>query len=229
LNKQLKFFWVLLIKDLQLDLRSLGGFVAAFLLVVIFSVFFAISLQRSFIPPITILKILPTILWGIVIIVCTATFERSYDAEIQNEAWIGVKQSRLPLYLVYLSKLTVGVIKLFMTWLLALTIIASMLNLVVEPLLTPFFLGVVLLGSIGLSSLSSLLVAVTSLSKLKGVIFAILFIPLAMPLVFSLLELTSESLVVSESVVSSWLGLLIICDLVYLLVGINLYEFLYET
>jgi ABC-type transport system involved in cytochrome c biogenesis permease component len=229
LPRSIKIISTLICKDIKLDLRSINGAVTTLLLVLILSVFFSLGLQRSFLGPTQILKIIPITVWGIIIVVCAATFERSYDSEIQNEAWIGVKQTNISLNFVYLSKFIVGVIKLILTWFVATIIITQMLNCYAQQFFTPFFLGVVFLGSVGLSSLITLLIGATSANKIKGVLFSVLFIPLAMPLIISLQELTALSLVGIDMGAYTWLAFLILCDLVYLLVGINLYEFLFEA
>ena len=94
-------------------------------------------------------------------------------------------------------------------------------------ILTPTFMGIALLTLMGLSALGVLLALITMDSGAKQILYPMLYFPLTTPVLLAAVESGRNHLIDNEHLVDllqSWLGLLIIFDIIYFTLGILLFS-----
>jgi heme exporter protein B len=86
--------------------------------------------------------------------------------------------------------------------------------------------AVAFLVVVAYAALSSLLAGIAVQARLKGLLLPLILLPLIFPLFFAALELSSALLIGGSFAWSSfWFKLLLLLDLLYLLLGLNLFEY----
>lgn len=221
----MRMLYALLKKDLTLELRTRETLSAMVVLSVLLAVVLAIGINEAFLPPATVEAIFPAAVWVLFIISASVCVERSYDYEMREEPLQGVLLTGVSPALCYLAKLAV-------TWLLVLVglwcgvlTLAVLLNVSLAPLGAELIL-ISLLVSFGYCALATLCSGMTAGSRLKTILLPLVVIPPLFPLFFAAIELSV--LVWQEGSApadSFWWTLLVGLDLLYLVLGASLFEF----
>jgi heme exporter protein B len=191
-------------KDLQLELRSRYAFntvitfVAAATMVVLFSLDTRLLTADLY----------SGLLWIIILFAALASLSRSFVMETDGQTFdlLRLNSPGLP---VYTGKLLFNFCFTFTVSVLT-TLLFTILtgSLGAEPL--PF-LSLLFLGSLGFSSVSTLIASLVSRATRKGAIFSVLCLPLLLPLIVLLSDATRELLTGS--------GFLLIAEQLSALVG----------
>lgn len=133
-----------------------------------------------------------------------------------------LKTYPIPSYALYISKLILALVMsvaiLIPTFILA--------HVFLNIAFLPEVAGIALLALVGLSALGVLISILTLSARGKQVLFPILYFPLTIPVLLCALEV-SQALYRGEpltAMLSSWLGLLLILDGVFLTLGLILFD-----
>ena len=221
----MKKLLALISKDFRLEFRTREVLVPFLSLFTILAVSTALGLQTVFIDQQTVNRLFPVLFFLIFIFSSTVASGRNFENEISLRALDGLLVTGTDPALIFISKFfslaTVnffgGLVFFFLLSLLIGTSVSGILGLATL---------IILVTSIGLSALATLLCGVSAESRIGPSLLPLLLIPLALPLIAGGIELMSDLMAKhSLALDSSWLLLLYLIDLVYLLLGINLYQF----
>jgi heme exporter protein B len=128
---------------------------------------------------------------------------------------------------VFLGKFLFNLVLLLILEVLVVPLFAILLNLTVLNLW--LFLAVLLLGSLGLASSTTIIAAIISRARVKGALFAVLSFPILLPLLITAIDGTYLSLS-GESLSSGWndLRLLISYAVVMFVASLLLFDFVWS-
>lgn len=87
--------------------------------------------------------------------------------------------------------------------------------------------GVLLLGSVAISSVGTILSAITANTKTRELLLPILLFPLMIPVIIAAVEITAFILE-PKGTVAQWLRLLVVYDIIFLLVPYILFDYVVE-
>jgi heme exporter protein B len=215
--------FTLLRKELTIELRTGQFATLIFCLSVLISVLAGIGITSTYLDPLATRKVFPLVLWLVFIFSATIAMSRSFDYELLDRAIDGLLLLGVSPWKMFLAKFVVTVALSVASLLISFYILGSFCTLSITPLLSQLMIPGVLAG-IGYSALATLLAGVASSSQLRGLLLPLILIPLLFPLFFGAIELTADALSGGISLDSTWLSLLIGLDVVYLALGLNLYE-----
>ncbi|RMG41044.1 MAG: hypothetical protein D6719_09405 [Candidatus Dadabacteria bacterium] len=221
----MKVLFALLKKDLLSELRSRETLVVLFSLSLLLSVILSLGIQSAYLRAGQVEALLPAALWVVFLMAATVSVSRSYDYEQANCALQGLLLAGTSPWKIYISKVVITSIIMLAGQCITLASLGILLNIsLFSDLITLIIISFLVI--IGYAALSSLLAAMTMTARLRDLLLPLILLPLLFPLFFSALELTAD-IVVDQNFDpgSVWLSLLIGLDLLYILFGINLYEF----
>ncbi len=172
-------------KDLQLELRSRYAFntVVTFVAAATMVMFF--SLDTTLLSP----DLYSGLLWIIILFAALASLARSFVMETDQQTFdlLRLNTPGLP---VYTGKLLFNFFFTFAVSLLT-ALLFAILTGSFEGELLPLLI-LLLLGSLGFSSVSTLIASLVSRASQKGAIFSVLCLPLLLPLIVLLSDATRE-------------------------------------
>ncbi len=159
-------------------------------------------------------RLLPGLLWVTVLFTSLMGLGRVFQAEEEDGAFEGLLLASVPRGVVFLGK-----------WLgnLSLTLLVEALLLPLTLVLfnvdawgaIPGILGVLLLGTLGLTGLGVLLAAMTQTARSRETLLALLLLPLTAPLLIAGVQ-AMAALLDPGVEAEAWVRLLVIFDIVYL-------------
>lgn len=207
-------------KDLRAELRSrelvnsMGLF--ALLSILIFS--FALELDRD-----AQREVVTGILWVTLVFASILGLNRSLATEREQggmDAMLFAPVGRVPLYL---GKTLGNLLFTFVIGLILLPLITVLFNL---SLVTPWMLVTLGLGTLGFASVGTLLATMTVQTRSRETLLPIAMMPTALP-VLLLVVRASRSILVNDFE-SGWLLTLLVLDIMYLVLGCLLFEYVVE-
>ncbi|MEO5350077.1 MAG: heme exporter protein CcmB [Magnetococcus sp. YQC-3] len=159
-------------------------------------------------------RLLPGLLWVTVLFTSLMGLGRVFQAEEEDGAFEGLLLASVPRGVVFLGK-----------WLgnLSLTLLVEALLLPLTLILfnvdawgaIPGILGILLLGTLGLTGLGVLLAAMTQTARSRETLLALLLLPLTAPLLIAGVQ-AMAALLDPGVEAEAWVRLLVIFDIVYL-------------
>jgi len=219
-------FFSLLRKDLALELRLKETLVLLFTLSLLLSAILSIGIGGAFLSLVEKVNLLPTFLWIIFVFTATLSVGRSYDYEFKHGALDGLLLTGVSPACIYLSKVISNFIIMTLGHLFTIVVLLVLLNIDLGLAVFSQILFLSLLVIFGYSALSTLLAAITNRSQLAHMLLPLILLPLLIPLLMAAIEATA--LVIDGQGIdpgSVWVSLLITLDLVYLVLGVSLYEY----
>ncbi|MDR5684130.1 MAG: heme exporter protein CcmB [Armatimonadota bacterium] len=186
----MRAFWVLLYKDLRIELRtremlaSMG--LMTLIVLVLFS--FAVGHRRDLVA-----AVVPGVLWVTLAFAAVAGLSRAYGIEQEREAGSGVLAAPVDRGWILLSKAATGFLAILAVQAAALPLLAVLFDYDLWPHLGRLA-PVLLLGGAGLAIVGTLLAAMSAATRLREVLLPLLLFPLAMPLLVASLSATSKVL-----------------------------------
>lgn len=221
----MRSFFALLEKEMLLELRGKETIVVMYSLAFLFSVIVSSGVQQSFLAEAEVVKLYPTLLWSSLLFSATIALGRSYDNELENRALEGLILAGAGFWELYAAKAISATVMVFLGHSGAALALALLLDVPVFPIAGEL-LGLSLLVVFAYSSIATLTSAMSSTSRLKGLLLPLILLPLLFPLLFAAIELTHSLLEGSTlSLESGWFSLIMGLDVVYFVLGLNLYEF----
>lgn len=182
-----------LLKDLQMEWRTrfaintVAAFVTASLLLILFTI------RADQLEPIP----RSALVWIIILFASLSTLSRSFISETDKRTYdllrIYTSGSGSP---VFSGKLIHNYLFALLVNILTFSLYIFLVDL--DILSWPAFLIILFLGTAGISGVSTLVAAIVSQADRKGAIFSVLSIPLYMPMILLLTDLTKAAFVSSE-------------------------------
>jgi len=182
------------------------------------------GVSSAMMEPSKVARLFPSLLWMVFLLAAVSAMTRSNEHELEGHAFEGLLLAGAGGVAMYCAKVVVT--SLF--FLVSFTATLIMMAVALDQAITSVFVDLLMCGglvSLGLASLVVLLSIVASTSRLKGVLLPIISLPLLFPIFFGGVEITFSLLLTGGwAQAETWVGILGGCDLVFFVVGVNVYE-----
>lgn len=214
--------------SIALELRMRELVVSMATLTVILAAILGFGINASVIEPTVHERLFSPLLWAVFILTASVSVGRAFEYELENRAIDAIVLSGVSPSTIYLSKWISQTILLFPLQLWAVLCLAVLLNVSVSS-----HFGALLLVSLPVVSaytaLATLLAGISVSGRLKQLLLPLILLPLLFPLLLAAIEL-SMSLIVEGSIDwrSPWCSLLAVLNVLYVTLGINLFEYVIQ-
>ena len=212
-------------KDLLMERRSKETLNALlfFALLLLFVFQFALGPDRE-----RLAGVLPGVLWLGFILSGLLALGRTFLVEREHDCWEGLLLAPGDKSAIYVGKLAgnLALMAVVETLVLGLFVIFFDIDLARA---FPGLPVVVALGTIGLAAVGTLFAAMTAHIRAREVLFPVLLLPVQVPVLLGTVKAT-EALLLGESLasVAHWIKLLAAADVVYIVVGLLLFDVILE-
>jgi heme exporter protein B len=169
-------------------------------------------------------QLFPVVLWVAFLLTGCGYIEKSCAADTQDRALDALLLFRTAPWVIFVSKVTAVTVIVLTSATITAGCCAVLLNVAVWGELGGLLL-IFGLVSFGYSAVAILLASVASNSRLRGGLLPLIVIPMLFPLLIGAVETTQDLLIGRLSWDSPWIALIVACDVVYFVTGINLYEY----
>lgn len=217
-----RIVWLVLRKDLTVEVRSLEIAYTTIFFAVSCVLVFAFALVREGRPP---EDGAAAILWISIAFAGTLALGRAFERERQSETLRALLLAPAPRPAIYVGKL-LGIVALLVAAELALVPLVALLFQ--APLLArPFWLAAVLLaGTIGFSAVGTLFAAMLVRARTRDVLLPVLLYPITVPVIIAGVRATAALLQpdVDAASVRFWLALLGCFDVVFVTLALWTFE-----
>jgi heme exporter protein B len=210
-------------KDLRVELRS-RELVSSMLLFALLSVLifsFALELNR-----IAREEAISGVLWVTVVFASTLGLNRSMAAEREQGNIEAMLLAPIDRPAIFFGKLVGNLIFTLLVGLILLPLMTLFFN---KSLFQPWLLIVLWLGTLGFSTVGTLLAAMTVQTRARESLLPILLMPVALPVLLAAVRATTS--ILNETPQADWIAwpqILLVVDLVYLVISYLLFEFVIE-
>jgi heme exporter protein B len=216
---------LLLKKDLSVEFRMKETFILFAGVSVLLCLVASFGLGSASINPAMTARIFPAVWWMIFLFSATISLGRGFDFELENSAFEGVLLSGVSPSAFYVSKVLSSFLLSLVIQTGTLILLAGLLDVPIWPYVGELFVVGAVVG-LGYAALANILIALASTSRLKSFLLPLVLLPLLFPLLFAGLELAQTTMLSGALAWNSpWLTLAFVLDVLYLLLGINLYSF----
>ncbi|GBD10598.1 hypothetical protein HRbin23_00242 [bacterium HR23] len=220
MRSALTALWGIIWKDLLLEVRSkelvLPLLVFVLALVVLFS--FAFEARPALVP-----LVAPGVLWSALTFLGTLGFVRLFSLEREQGGLEGLLTCPVPRSLIYAGKLLAGVLFLVGVEVVLLPIFSALFNL---PFLLPRLWLATFLATLGFCAVGVVFSAMAVHTRAREVLLPVLFFPVALPAIIAGLATTSAILKNEPETAGRWLSLTLAFDILYLVVGGALFDYI---
>lgn len=214
-------------KDLLAEFRTKESLSAMF----VFSLLVMIAFNFAFDPGMrTRQEVGPGILWVAFSFAGILGLSRSFVYEKDKECIQGLMLCPVDLGAIYIAKLIGNLIFMALVEAISLPIFSVFFNLDIRLVLLPLAV-VILVTTIGFSSVGTIFSAISINTRAREVMFPILFFPIVFPIIIGAVKMTSGVLQgrgLFDEDISSWLVLISAFDIIFLVVSYLLFEYVIE-
>jgi heme exporter protein B len=208
-------------KDIRCELRSkqmwTGMGLFALLVLVVFN--FAFDLRVD-----DIAAVAPGALWVAFVFASLLGLGRTIAAEREKGSMDRLLLCPVDRKAIYLAKLLGNMLFIGVVEIVALPIFAALFNV---PLFTGTLLPIVLLGTLGVTTIGTLFSAMAAATHAREILLPILVFPLIVPVVIGAVRATG-SLMIPAANEPPWLGLIAAFDVIFLSISLLLFEYVIE-
>lgn len=218
-------FRTILLKDLRIELRTLQSLPAMALFAVTTFVIFRFGIDRTELEG----SLAAGVLLVTVLFAALLAINRLFVAERDEGGFDAIRLAPVDPAQLFLAKVTALVVYLLMLELIALPVFAAFFGTEAEAL--PSVLGVFALVNLGLAATGALVSTIGVNSRARDLLTPLVLLPLLVPLMISAAGAAEPLLAAGGPDLSGagkWIASLALYDLVFLLVGYAVYEFLVE-
>lgn len=170
----------------------------------------------------------PGVLWTAVIFAAVLGLNRSFMTERDNDCLQGLLLCPVDRGTIYLAKTAAN----FLFMVTAQVVLLPLFVFFFDPPVTPAFAGVVLslvLGLLGLAAVGTLFAAISVRTRAREVMLPLLLLPLVVPVFIAGVKITTRALAARPlGDVAHWIHLMIGFDVVFLVVGWMVFEYVVE-
>jgi len=210
-------------KDLLCELRTkevaTSVLVFALLVVVIFNFAFESGGDTAGL-------VAPGILWVAFIFAGVLGLNRTFATEKENSSLEGLMLCPVERYVIYLGKLAGS-----FTFMLVVEVIITPVFLVLFnlPLFLPGLVLVIVLATLGFTSVGTLFSALSANTKARDIMLPILFLPIVVPVLIAAVKATEVVLDGGTwGDMATWLQIIIAFDVIFLVISVLVFEFVVE-
>ena len=215
---------VIAAKDLRAELRSreLLALMLLFALLAILVFSFALELDRP-----GRQEALNGVLWVTLLFAGILGHSRSAALEREHGGFDALLLAPVARGAIFCGKLLANALLTLLVGLLLLPLLAVLYDL---PQFSPLLLLILPPGCLGLAAVGTLLAALTVQTRARDSLLPVLLLPVALPLLIAALRAANAALGNAPAAdFLTWLQVLLLVDLVYLVAGLLLYEFVLES
>lgn len=214
--------WAIVRKDVVLELRSRemlsSMLIFGLIVVLLFSFSFDLRIER-------VNQVAPGMLWVAFTFAGMLGLARSFVLERDQGCLDGLLLCPVDRSVLYLGKMLSNLIFISLAEAVILPLGLVLLNLAFRPILLP----VILLGTVGFSSVGTLVSAMAVHTRAREVMLPILLFPIVMPALIAAVKLTAGILDDQPwSEMGNWLQLLVGFDVIFLVVSYLAFEYVVQ-
>ena len=218
----MKKMWAIVRKDLALEKRSremLGSmFIFGLIVILVFSFSFDLRAQEAN-------QVAPGVLWVAITFAGMLGLGRSFVLERDQGCMDGLLLCPVDRTVLYLGKMIGNLLFISMTEAIILPLCFALFNLSFDWLLLP----VIVLGTLGFSSVGTLISAMTVHARAREVMLPILLFPIVMPLLIAAVKLTAGILDGQTfAEMKHWMQLLVGFDIIFITASYMAFDFVVE-
>ena len=218
--------YLLLSKDLLLELRRRDSVLTMFFFgtLLLFVFHFAFDL-----PPDKIAELAPALLWLAFLFTGTLGLAQLFQAERDNHCLDALLLSPLDRGALFLAKTGFNFVLMFVVELVVIPLFWVLFNLSAWNLLPRLFL-VTLLGTLGFCVLGTITAAITLRARARELLLPLVLFPLMIPVILATIR-CMESIMRTGAMAEAmpWLRLLIGFDVIFLTIGILIFDWVIES
>lgn len=211
-------------KDVVTELRTkeMSGAMFVFSLLILFIFNFAFDLRAE-----NMSALAPGVLWIAIVFAGMLGLSRSFILERDRGVLDGLLLAPVDRSAIYLGKMIGNVLFISFVEIIILPFFIVLFN---QPLATlPWLVGVIVLGTLGFAGVGTLFSAMAVHTRAREVLLPIMLFPVIIPVMLAAVRLTAAILDGTPfGDVQSWLALLVIFDLVFMVASVILFEFVVE-
>jgi len=217
---------LLLFKDLLIELRRRDSLLTMFFFgtLLLFVFHFAFDL-----PPDKIAELAPGLLWLAFLFTGTLGLAQLFQAERDNHCLDALLLSPLDRGALFLAKSAFNFILMFLVELVVIPLFWILFNLATWNLLPQLFL-VTLLGTVGFCVLGTITAAITLRARARELLLPLVLFPLMIPVILATIR-CMESILRTGDITEAmaWLRLLAGFDVIFLTLGVLLFDSVLES
>ncbi len=222
----LKHASLLLGKDLLLELRRRESLLTMFFFGTLLIFVFHFSFDLT--PP-RVLEMAPALLWLAFLFTGTLGLAQLFEAERGNHCLDALLLSPMDRGALFLAKTCFNVILMVLVEMFVIPLFWILFNLPSWNLL-PLLFVIAFLGTIGFCVLGTILSAVTLKARARELLLPLVLFPLMIPVILATIRCMENVLRVGEiGDASAWLRLLLGFDVIFLTVGILIFEWVVDV
>jgi heme exporter protein B len=217
---------LLLRKDLRLELRRRESLMTMFFFGTLLLFVFNFSFDLS---PARVSELAPALLWLAFLFTGTLGLTQLFEAERGNHCLDALLMSSMDRGALFLAKTCFNIILMVLVELVVMPLFWILFNLVSwQPL--PALLSIVFLGTVGFCVLGTILSAVTLKARAREILLPLVLFPLMVPVILATIRCMEA--ILSQGVLGDavpWLRLLIGFDVIFLTVGILIFDWVVDV
>jgi heme exporter protein B len=218
--------WLLLRKDLLLELRRHESLMTMFFFGALLLFVFNFSFELS---PARLLELAPALLWLAFLFTGTLGLTQLFEAERGNDCLDALLMSPLDRGALFLAKTSYNVILMVLVELVVMPLFWILFSLPSWQPLPGLFL-IVFLGTVGFCVLGTILAAITFKARARELLLPLVLFPLMVPVILATIRCMEALLRLGElGDALPWLRLLIGFDVIFLTVGILIFDWVVDV
>jgi heme exporter protein B len=213
--------WAVVRKDVLLEARSRVNLNAMLFFAGMVLLIFSFALGPN---PARLQESAGGLLWLAFTFSGILAFGRAYQLESENDAFEGLLLVAEHRSAIYAGKVVGVVTVMVLLEAVIVPVMALLFNLDLWGILAPLAL-VALLGTIGFSAIGALYGALTMSLRAREVLLPLLVFPVTVPVILGSVQATTQLLTGDRSDLGSWISLLGAFDVIFLTVGMLVFEY----
>ena len=222
----LKETYLLLCKDLLLELRRRESLLTMFFFGTLLLFVFHFSFDLA---PDKVAEMAPALLWLAFLFTGTLGLAQLFNAERENHCLDALLLSPLDRGALFLAKTSFNLILMLLVEIVVIPLFWILFNLNSWNLLPQIFL-VSLLGTVGFCSLGTMMAAVTLRARARELLLPLVLFPLMIPVILATIRCMENILRMGElGEALPWLRLLLGFDVIFLTLGVLLFDHVIES
>jgi heme exporter protein B len=210
-------------KDLKIELRTKEAFSASFVFSVLVLVIFNFTMDLS---SKEALKLGSGFLWVAFAFAGILALNRSFALEREENCIQGMLLAPVDRSAIYVGKFLANVILMLVTEIIILPLFAIFFNVGIGERFGLLLL-ILLLGTVGFSSVGTLFSAIAVHTRMREVMLPILLLPITVPVLIAAVETTAYALGAQDEA-SFWFKLLVVYDVIFVTVSYLTFEYVLQ-
>jgi heme exporter protein B len=217
---------LLLRKDLLLEMRQRESLLTMFFfgILILFVFHFSFDLEPAKVP-----ELAPALLWLAFLFTGTLGLAPLFQAERENHCLDALLLAPLDRGALFLAKFSLNLVLMVAVELVVMPLFWILFNMRLWSVLPALF-GIVFLGTVGFSVLGTLLSAMTLRARARELLLPLVLFPLMVPVILATIRCMEALLRAGElGDAAPWLRLLLGFDVIFLTLGVLLFDWVIEN